>query len=118
MGDGAVYELKPPASSGGEWTFTVLKNFGKQVNPIVPLVIQGGNLYGGIATAEGGAIFEIEPPSAPGGAWTTTYLHQWTDGQVPFGGIAVDKDGTIFGTTGSIFSSPPYTGTIFRITAR
>jgi hypothetical protein len=117
-GDGAVYELKPPASSGGEWSFTVLKNFGEQVHPIVPLVLQGGNLYGGIATPEGGAIFEIEPPSAPGEAWTTTYLREWTDGQVPSGNIAVDKDGTIFGTTGSIFSPPPYTGTIFMITAR
>jgi uncharacterized repeat protein (TIGR03803 family) len=119
-GDGAVFALTPPASAGGPWAYTVLHNFGVvragrvSGGPDTQLVLRNGNLYGALATAEGGYVFELQPPSSPGGAWTTTYLHRFTNGQVPFGQLVVDQDGTLYGITGTIYGGP-YSGTIYRI---
>ena len=112
IGTGAVFELKPPASPGGNWAYTRLHDF-PGGHPDTPLVIQNGNLYGAVARPEGGLVFEMQPPSSPGGAWTTTYLHHFTNGQVPFGELVVAKDGALYGTTGTFFA--PYSGTIYRI---
>ena len=116
-----MYQLQSTASGSGEWTYTLLKNFGPAAYVSVPRVIQNGNLYGGFYTPGNGTvlygvIFEMQPPSTPGGSWTTTYLHRWTDGQIPYN-LAVDSDGTIFGTTVDCVSGS-CSGTIFRITTR
>jgi len=62
-----------------------------------------------------GAVFQIQPPTAPGGTWTTTYLYQFTNSQVPLGQLVMDSSGALYGVTGSEFSPPPSTGTIYRI---
>jgi hypothetical protein len=72
-----------------------------------------GNLYG--VTQEGGAnncspfaycgtVFQLAPPANQGGAWKETVLHVFQgnskrDGSVPAGGLVMDSQGTLYGTT-------------------
>jgi len=111
-GDGVVFELSP--ATGGTWTEKVLYNFGINSTdgtyPTNTLVFDGGgNLYG--TTETGGAYncganncgtaFELSPGT--GGTWTEKVLHSFnlnsTDGAHPIGGIVLDSQGNIFGTT-------------------
>jgi hypothetical protein len=121
-GDAAVYQLQPPTSGSGEWTYTVLKNFGPVPWMEAPLLLQNGNLYGSFFVMgdeiTDSAVFEMRPPSAPGGAWTTTYLHEWVNGQIPVGNLLVDNDGAIFGTTSEQCAGSSCTGTVFQITTK
>jgi uncharacterized repeat protein (TIGR03803 family) len=77
---GAVYEISPPAISGGPYTETVLYSFdGTDASlPACRLLLgAGGVLY---VTADGGgasgagAVFELDPPAMPGAAWSETTL--------------------------------------------
>jgi len=86
-----------------------------------------GNLYGtasGLGTINGaGTIWELSP-SANHTGWTFALLHNFsclaTEGCEPFGGITIDRRGTLYGTTqlggvegqGTIFSLVP--GGAFR----
>ena len=126
-GCGTVFELAPPAVSGGAWTETVLYHF---VAPYAPPystcltqqcdasdpvggVVFGPNgvLYG--TTAQGGpfstgTIFGLTPPASPGGAWTETVLYDTsfyapTGGYTnfpssPFAGLTAGKGGVFYGT--------------------
>jgi uncharacterized repeat protein (TIGR03803 family) len=67
-----------------------------------------GNLYGTTASGganNGGTVFELSP--AGGGAYTESVLYSFcstgggncTDGQGPFGGVVMDSDGDLYGTT-------------------
>jgi uncharacterized repeat protein (TIGR03803 family) len=126
-GNGIVFELSPPATSG-PWTETVLYNFsGAQGTGIYPednLVFDAaGNLYGTAAYGGGinGTVFQLMPPAISGGAWTFNLLYtfqQGTDGQVPISGLVIDAAGNLYGTTfyggscadGTVFElSPPVT---------
>lgn len=141
---GTVYELSPPALSGGEWTETILYNFsGVNVNndgelPNGGLVIDAkGNLYG--VTAYGGTgdcilfggrdgcgtVYELSPPSQPGGTWTKTTIYSFqggSDGYLPIGNLTFDENGNLYGATqyGGGFGSCnapfyQYCGTIFEL---
>ncbi|HEY7993584.1 MAG TPA: choice-of-anchor tandem repeat GloVer-containing protein [Candidatus Eremiobacteraceae bacterium] len=66
-----------------------------------------GNLYGttfdGGSAAGAGTVYRMTPPSAPGGAWTETILHRFSyhsisQGLSPWGGLAMDQSGDLFGT--------------------
>lgn len=66
-----VFELKPPAQTGGSWTETVLHKFGKNGGGTYPFngLVAGknGSLFG--TTAEGGTynegvVLELRPPAA------------------------------------------------------
>lgn len=55
-------------------------------------------LYGGNC----GTIFELSPPRTKGGEWTETVLHSFaggTDGAAPNGGLVIDNNGDLYGTT-------------------
>jgi uncharacterized repeat protein (TIGR03803 family) len=72
-----------------------------------------GNLYG--ATNEGGStclpqgcgtVFEVSPPGHMGGAWTETVIYAFQgafngsgDGLTPVGGLIIDQQGNLYGTT-------------------
>ena len=73
---GIIYELSPPAVSGGAWTFTKLYTFQSSSStdgsgPYGTLIFyHAGNLYGttyvGGASNEG-TVFKLSPPSVGGG---------------------------------------------------
>lgn len=117
-GPGTVFSLTPPASSGGIWTYTLLKNFATN-HPDQSVIVHNGNVYGAIATNKGGAVFELQAPSAPGGEWTSIFLHGFTNGQVPGvalvgGAFVMGADGIIYGATQDNYAQP-IDGTVYRI---
>src|ERR1700678_4014234 len=77
-----------------------------------PLLGPNGVLYG-VTTAGGstscntqyqgcGVMFMLTPPTG-GGGWTYTNLYSFaggtTDGAEPYGGLAMDASGALYGTT-------------------
>jgi uncharacterized repeat protein (TIGR03803 family) len=109
-GQGVVYEL---TQSGGVWTEQVLYSFtggAGGVGPGGPLTFDGaGNIYGVAGGGSGtgcfgsgcGVVFELMKGS--NGTWTETPLHDfnWTDGAYPAGGLVIDEDGNVYGSTDS-----------------
>jgi uncharacterized repeat protein (TIGR03803 family) len=121
--EGAVFQLKPPATQGGSWTETVLYSFkgGRDGEyPVASLIFDtAGNLYGttvfgGLAHA--GVVFQLAPPATQGGAWTETVIHTFgmgRDGLDPMAGLVLDGRGALYGTTlsGIAFKlTPPVAG--------
>jgi uncharacterized repeat protein (TIGR03803 family) len=115
-GGGTVYELSP---SGSGWTFTTIYSFvGGYGGPYNKLTLDtSGNLYG-FTNAEGanglGSIFKLAPGS---GGWTLTNLHDFaggSDGGSPYGSVAVDAKGNVFGT--AVVGGSDNQGVVFEIT--
>jgi uncharacterized repeat protein (TIGR03803 family) len=93
-------------------------------SPYAPLIFDGaGNLYG--TTTDGGAhgygtVFELVPEA---GGWSERVLYSFrggSDGGFPSGGLVFDSAGALYGITnfdnGSCFGTPPYCGTVFKLT--
>ena len=132
-GCGTVFKLA--LQQNGTYTETILHSFGGGTdgqNPYAGLVLDGnGNLFG-TTTVGGihslGTAFELKPRQ--GGGYTTTVLHSFgggSDGQTPYGTLAIDANGNLYGTThaggthmlGTVFKLAPnqgggYTETILR----
>jgi uncharacterized repeat protein (TIGR03803 family) len=107
-GGGVAFELTP--SSDGEWTETVLYNFGAPDDGSVPqgqLVLdESGNLYGTTESGgpnRSGIVFELMRD--PNG-WTEKILHAFAGsitgpgGLSPLGGVVMDNEGNLYGVTG------------------
>jgi uncharacterized repeat protein (TIGR03803 family) len=120
-GFGAIYELTPPAASGGAWTEAILTSFDPGNLYGVPggTFPNGGFVVGGNGSIYGttygggdpnlamgyyfpGTIFELTPPIEKGGAWVQSLLYSFqggSDGLTPEWGLIVGPDGTLYGTT-------------------
>ncbi len=101
--------------------------------PESELIADGfGNLYGttsqgGLLTCNNGSgcgtVFKFTPPSVSGGQWTETTLYSFTgalDGGAPNGGLAIDTNGNLYGTTqfggnGTNGCGAPGCGTVFEL---
>jgi uncharacterized repeat protein (TIGR03803 family) len=120
---GTVFELTPPATSGGAWTETVLYSFKGGTdgsNPASAVVFNTKDtiLYG--TTPLGGAsgfgtVFKLTL-NAKGTAWTEAILYSFTglsDGGKPYAGLAL-KANLLYGTTldGGVSSQ----GAVFKLT--
>jgi uncharacterized repeat protein (TIGR03803 family) len=111
---GVVFELTP--SANGQWTETVLHDFGTGTdgaNPTAGLIFDAaGDLYG--TTVGGGnpgsgcngygklcgTVFELTPGA--NGQWTETVLYRFNggnDGANPYGGVVFDSAGNLYSTT-------------------
>jgi uncharacterized repeat protein (TIGR03803 family) len=132
---GIVYQLVPPATTGGGWTENVLYSFQGFADGSFPsaglIFDSSGNLYGetgfggSCATNQGsGTIYELSPPTVPGNPWTKTTLFSFTqncggtDGHSPSGGLVLGKGGALYGTTtfgGAPQGTEPAEGTVFRL---
>ncbi len=124
VGCGTVYELSPPAQPSGAWTESVLYSFKDLTDGYFPqgdLVFDSaGNLYGATQFGGGkgtncnslygycGTVFELSPPNSEGDSWTENVLHSFAgateasatgDGAAPNGGLVLDSEGNIYGTT-------------------
>ena len=117
-------------------TESVQWNFGTGTdgtNPYAGLLINtSGNLYGtteygganaGPSTSFAGAgtVFELTPPTISGGTWTESLLYDFhwdqTDGYKPGGGLIMDQNGNLYGTTiaGGIYRQRTGAGTVFEL---
>jgi uncharacterized repeat protein (TIGR03803 family) len=121
---GVVFKL---SRSGSSWIETVLYSFGNFPDGFAPYsgvtFDSAGNLYGTTyygGTHSFGIVYELTPS---GSGWTETILHNLngsSDGANPYGGIAVDQAGNLYGTTtdggsqnggGTVFQLQPSGGT-------
>jgi uncharacterized repeat protein (TIGR03803 family) len=128
-GCGTVFMLSPQDKDRRVWAETVLYAFQGGSDGKFPYegvaIDSAGNLYG--ATNGGGVhgfgtVFELTPPPPGGKVWTETLLYAFsggTDGTSPYGGVLVDANGNLFGTTtgggvggaGTVYEvSPPAQG--------
>jgi uncharacterized repeat protein (TIGR03803 family) len=116
-GWGSVYELSP---SNGGWVETVLWIFDGTSggDPRSGVVFdRAGNLYGTArvgGTYQAGVVYELSPS---GSGWTETTVLNLDgnyEGSAPIGGLAIDQQGNLYGTTcqgGSLGA-----GTAFQLT--
>jgi uncharacterized repeat protein (TIGR03803 family) len=106
-------------------TETVLHSFNDITtdlsNPIAPLIADhAGNLYGTTVLGGpggGGGVFELSPPAVLGGAWTETILFTFDyglDGATPCGGLLMDANGALYGTTAAGGLGQGY-GVVFQL---
>jgi hypothetical protein len=85
---------------------------------------KAGNLYGTTrqgGTEDCGIAYELTPPAPGGSSWMETILHDFaggTDGCLPIGALAMDKNGNLFGTTayGGEGVNENSNGTVFELT--
>ena len=112
-GGGTVFELSP---SGNTWTFKLLYSFYGSFGTLRALTMDGaGNLYG-TTVYDGiygrGNVFRL---SNTENGWVYTSLYDFTggtDGGDPLSNVAIDTDGTLYGTTarGGDLNCSNYTG--------
>ena len=102
FGDGAVFELSP---AGGGWSLQVIYSFEQSgIGPFGGLAMDtAGNVYGTTlyqGAFHSGTVFKLSPSN---GSWTYTDLHDFSggsnDGCNPYGGVSLDRNGNLFGTT-------------------
>jgi uncharacterized repeat protein (TIGR03803 family) len=120
---GSVFELSPPASRDGPWTFMILHSFKGGRDGGLPagnlMFGPDGTLYG-TANVGGrygkygfGVLFQLKPSKQH---WTEKVLHDFghdVDGSNPHGGLVADGAGNLYGTTvnGGKYSS----GTVYEM---
>jgi uncharacterized repeat protein (TIGR03803 family) len=105
-GQGAVFQLSPPSSSGGPWTETVLYSFQGGTDGATPAARvvfgPGGALYGttlGGGSPGQGVVFELAPPLEGQWSWAETVLFTFTGylgGGFPQG-VTFGPDGALYG---------------------
>jgi uncharacterized repeat protein (TIGR03803 family) len=128
-GGGTIFKL---TKTGGSWIYEVLYSLpGAQGGgPYSSLTLDhAGNLFG--TTLAGGAyqcgnVFKL---ARSGGGWSYLNLHEFTcgaDGGAPYGGVSLDQNGNLFGTTvwygpsGQVYcgsdTGPAGCGVVWKIT--
>ncbi len=117
-GGGMIFQLSPPAKSGGRWTLSTILNLDSSTGtgPGTPLVIdKSGTIYGETSHFGGGGegnIFQLVPPTSKGGSWTQNILYSFQHAGFPEGGLAFDSStGTLYGATSQGY------GTVFQLSA-
>ncbi len=115
-GIGNVFKL---TRSPGSWAFSTLYNFSDYCFTQSVSMDATGNLYGnckfGGQFGEG-MVFEL---TNSGGAWTLRDLHDFTggsDGGMPYGAVAIDSSGNLYGTTSAYGDPNCRCGTVWEIT--
>jgi uncharacterized repeat protein (TIGR03803 family) len=117
-GCGTVYELEPPKTNSGDWTYRILYSLqgGKDGDFAWGDLAfdHAGNLYGATQFGGGfgscdspfyqfcGTVFELSPPKSGGGKWTEKVPYGFKggkDGANPNGGLLFDNKGALLGTT-------------------
>ena len=118
-GCGTVFELAPPAGGLGPWTETVIYTFsgGKYGNgPQGGVIVDKGTLYGTTCCGTvGGLVFKLAKKAS--GAWAAVNLFGFSSfktGAFPFGSLAIDANGVLYGTT--IAGGTSDAGIVFSLT--
>jgi uncharacterized repeat protein (TIGR03803 family) len=114
IGCGTVFQLTPPATSGGGWVETVLYRFQGGADGNFPngslVADKNGNLYGttgGGGVGDNGTVFELLRPTSSNGTWTHQVLYDFLgvptgqgdgDGSFPMN-VIFDATGNLYGAT-------------------
>jgi uncharacterized repeat protein (TIGR03803 family) len=114
----SIVELSPNGKGG--WTPTLFHAFGNEIFPeSAPVLDNSGNVYGTTMSGgvyNGGTVYELSPEGD--GKWTEKILYSFggskTAAAGPFGPIAFDALGNIYGTT--TFGGTSNAGTVFELT--
>jgi len=132
-GCGTVFSLTPPTAPGGAWTEAVLYTFpgtssdgcGTQNLAIGKEGELYGTSYSGGASGAG-TVFSLTPPRSRGGRWAEKVLYSFGDNSagfavsVPSPGLAIGRDGVLYGTTGFLGTTTATCGggcgTVFSLT--
>jgi len=116
---GTLFKVAPDSTETVLYSFSG-GNDGK--NPAdTPILDSHGNLYGTTVpmlfpTSTYGTVYKLVPATS-----TLSTLHTFfnpSNGAYPYGPLALDKNGDLFGTTFVSGSCQTYHGTVFEITAR
>jgi uncharacterized repeat protein (TIGR03803 family) len=119
---GFVYQLTPPASGVGLWTFKNLHAFNGTDGdmPTGRLLLSGGKLFGSTDTPDPNGtndLFELTPPAVAGKAWGFSVVHLFSTA-VPdrgeAGGLLLNKAGQLVGV--AEIGGPSSNGTVFAMT--
>ena len=134
--NGTVFKLSPPGPGETEWKLSILYTFtgwddGGLPNPQLVMDADGalyGTTEGGGSWLDQGLVFKLTPPVTGNGKWNLTVLHYFYssfldgpgDGTNPSGGLIMDKNGNLYGTTdlGGDPSDPEGVGSgaVFKLT--
>jgi uncharacterized repeat protein (TIGR03803 family) len=107
VGSGAVFQLTPPTGKG-PWTEQIIWNVGQGgarfgSGPESGLVASSGDLYGNACCGTvGGTVFKLSPPTKTVTTWTAHNVFgfsSYASGKEPVGGMAIDANGVLYGTT-------------------
>jgi uncharacterized repeat protein (TIGR03803 family) len=114
--DGTVFKLTHTKKG---WTETILHSFGASQDGSQPYCVltldATGNLYGttNVGGAYGyGTVFELTPSGTETTLWS---FGNGTDGANPLAGVALDKNGNLYGTTE--YGGAYHKGIVFKLTA-
>jgi hypothetical protein len=106
--------LMVTANASAQWNERVLYSFQGGTDGYTPaggvVFDKAGNLYGantwggmGCSSENCGTVFQLSPPEQKGGSWTETIIHSFqgrpSDGYTPVGGLIIDSEGNLYGTT-------------------
>lgn len=109
-GVGTVFELSP---SGGGWTEKVIYSGYEFANAGLT-VDSAGNIFGLGLTLKpyNWVVFELLPNG--NGGWSSSVLHTFARGFYPYGTLALDPAGNLYGTT--VAEGAHNGGTVYRLT--
>lgn len=100
---GTVFQLMPPASSGGAWAETVIYSFALGAGPFgTPAVASNGAIVGTTSFGGSGNVgtaFQLAPPAAAGDPWVESTLVNFTNYAYPIAGLTLGRDGYMYGAT-------------------
>ncbi len=95
---GTIYEISP---SNGDWTYSLVYDFGFETYASGLVMDSAGNLYGvNYSLFDDGYVFKLTP-SGSGWSFTTLHTFDGSDGARPNGQLVLDSTGNLYGTTES-----------------
>ena len=116
--DGAISTVWELQRSGSGWTFSTLYTFDVLGGPQgKPTLDAAGNVYGSVFDEDqqdSGLVYKLTPS---GGGWTETNLvvfGQGNNGRFPYGSVALDASGNVYGTT--LMGGSQGNGNVWEIT--
>jgi uncharacterized repeat protein (TIGR03803 family) len=120
-GGGAVFELNPPKSANGKWTYALAYSFGAAGDGSYPFSgvyydSTSGDLFGTTAAGgkySSGTVFRLSPKKS---SWNEAILYNFTgvnDGATPSGQVVLDSSGAFYGTT--LIGGTAGAGTVYQL---
>jgi uncharacterized repeat protein (TIGR03803 family) len=117
-GGGAIFKVTPSGKERVLYSFCSQSNCTDGANPYGGVTFDAkGNLYG---TAEYGgvygygAVFKLSPSGMETNLYSFCPQKYCYDGELPMGGVVLDKQGNIYGTTSGVYDQNG--GSVFKVT--